>query len=262
MNGPAWSVIVPTYNRPQQLARCLNALTRLDPPAGGFEVIVVNDGGADFDDSLRRAIETDAATPVRLISQRNAGPGVARNAGAAVAHGTWLAFTDDDCEPQPNWLRAFEHALSAQPAALAGGTIRNSIRNNVFSETSQVLVGFISEWFDGTRRERMFTSNNIALARSEFIECGGFDPNFGIPAAEDREFCDRWFAQGRPSVSVADALVNHAHHLSLASFLKQHFSYGRAGIHFRRKRQAGRRPVPIDTISTWRRCFTPPAASR
>jgi glycosyltransferase involved in cell wall biosynthesis len=237
-----WSVIVPTFNRPPQLAHCLAALARLHPPGGGFEVIVVNDGGIDVND----VVSASSVTDVRLLTQVNAGPGAARNHGARAAVGRWLAFTDDDCEPDPSWLCSFERALVANPNALAGGTVMNRLVDNLYAETSQQLAGFTERWFDGVINERFFTSNNIALARAAHLEAGGFDVRFGLVPGEDREFCDRWFAQGRPSVTVPDALVRHAHELTLRSFLRQHFGYGRGAVMFRRVRSGNGRAVRID----------------
>lgn len=238
----AWSVIVPTYNRPQQLARCLAALAELHPPGGGFEVIIVNDGGAN----VHPIVAESRVTNIRLLSQANAGPGAARNHGARAALGSWLAFTDDDCEPDRNWLRVLEQALLASPGALVGGTVVNSLVDNVYAETSQQLAGFVERWFDGAARERFFTSNNIAAARSAFLESGGFDESFGTLAGEDREFCDRWFAQGRLTISTPDARVRHSHMLTLRSFLRQHFGYGCGAGAFRRVRRSEGRALRID----------------
>jgi GT2 family glycosyltransferase len=240
----AWSVIVPTYNRPEQLARCLDALAQLQPPDGGYEIIVVNDGGVAVDDVVNA--RRSRAIDLRVICQMNSGPAVARNLGARAAAGRWLAFTDDDCIPQPAWLRAFERALRLSPDALAGGTVINSLASNIYSETSQRLAGFVTRWFDGTRNERFFTSNNVALARANFLAIGGFNVGFGTWPGEDREFCDRWHAQGRASVLVADAVVQHAHALSLGSFMRQHFGYGRGALRFRRVRGAAGRAVRVD----------------
>jgi glycosyltransferase involved in cell wall biosynthesis len=237
LSGPAWSVIVPTRNRPQRLALCLAALARLSPPPGGYEIIIVNDGGISPGGA--------AGETVRFIEQRHAGPAAARNHGAHAARGRWLAFTDDDCEPAPDWLLAFDRSLSLQPEALAGGTVANVV-DSVFSEASQRLAGFVAAWFDGAGRERFFTSNNIASARATFLEAGGFDTGFGTAAGEDREFCDRWSAQGRPSILVADAYVRHAHALSLRGFVRQHFAYGRAAAIFRARRSDAGRPVRIE----------------
>ena len=245
MTTPAWSVIVPTYNRPQQLALCMDALLRVEPPAGGFEVIIINDGGDQEVDEVRRAAK-GTATTVRYAAQLHAGPSGARNTGARMAVGTWLAFTDDDCEPSSGWLQAFERAIVAHPDALLGGVVRNAVSDSMFSEASQLLAGFVAGWFDGAARERFFTSNNIAVARAAFLDAGGFDAAFRASAGEDREFCDRWSAQGRESMQVSDAIVNHRHALSLRSFLRQHHGYGRAAQRFRHGRRASGRPIRID----------------
>ena len=245
MTTPAWSVIVPTYNRPHQLALCIDALSRVKPPAGGFEVIIINDGGNQGADEVRRASPGTAAT-VRYSAQLNAGPAAARNTGARMAVGSWLAFTDDDCEPASGWLQAFERALAAHPDALAGGVVRNAVSESMFSEASQLLAGFVADWFDGASRERFFTSNNIAVGRAAFLDAGGFNTAFGTSAGEDREFCDRWTAQGRESMQVADAIVDHLHALSLRSFLRQHHGYGRSAQQFRHGRRVAGRPIRID----------------
>ncbi len=237
-----WSVVVPTYNRPPQLARCIAALTDLHAPDGGFEIIIVNDGGVDVHD----VVAASRAPNIRLLSQTNAGPGAARNHGARAAAGAWLAFTDDDCEPEANWLRALEQSLLASPGALVGGTVVNSLVDNVYSETSQQLAGFVERWFDGSGKERFFTSNNIAVARGAYLEAGGFDEGFGTLPGEDREFCDRWSAQGRLSISAPDARVQHSHMLTFREFLRQHFAYGCGARAFRRVRKSEGRAVRID----------------
>lgn len=244
MNACAWSVIVPTYNRPEQLARCLRAIAAMDLPRGGVEVVVVNDGGTDPRGRGSQLVGIDSLN-VRFISHDHAGPGETRNSGARSAVGRWLAFTDDDCLPEAGWLVALERTLERCPDALIGGVTVNVLSRNIFSEASQVLAGFVSSWFDGNGRERFFTSNNMALSRLAFLEVGGFDRAFS-GTGEDREFCDRWFAQGRISVQAADAVVQHAHTLSLLSFVRQHFAYGRGALAFRRVRSAGGRPVRVD----------------
>jgi glycosyltransferase involved in cell wall biosynthesis len=241
VTAPGWSVVVPTHNRPQSLAFCIAALLRLEPPADGFEIVVVNDGGVAPPPAVRSLAE-NVGVAIQFLTQPNTGPAGARNRGARAANGRWLAFTDDDCEPEPEWIRALERALAAQPGALAGGRVVNTLDTNVLSETSQKLANFVALWFDGSGGERFFTSNNLAVARGAFLEFGGFESSFTITAAEDREFCDRWSAESRPSIAVADAVVRHSHALSVAGFLRQHYVYGRGARHFRRLRgRAGRR---------------------
>jgi glycosyltransferase involved in cell wall biosynthesis len=242
----AWSIVVPTFDRPARLAECLEALRALHPPRGGFEIVVVNDGGVEPTAELRRSCAAGNATATTFLSQPNGGPAVARNHGAECAHGTWLAFTDDDCAPDPDWLIALEDTLAGAPDALVGGPVVNALDSNLFSEASQRLAEYVKAYFDGSGSERFFTSNNIALARRAFFDVGGFEATFGRGTGEDREFCDRWHARGRPSILQPRAVVRHAHQLTLTSFLRQHRAYGRGARSFREVRRRAGRPVRID----------------
>jgi len=242
---PAWSVIVPTYNRPERLAACVRALAAMRPPPGGFEIVIVNDGGIAPEPDIEAAAASGGALAVQLVTREHGGPAGARNAGAARARGQTLAFTDDDCEPATDWLLHLDAAHAAAADALIGGAVVNGLPENRFSEASQQLVQFVMDWFDGVARERFFTSNNLCIRRAAFHEIGGFDTSFP-PAAEDREFCDRWHAAGRTSVREPRALVVHYHELGFTSFLRQHFTYGVGARSFRRTRARSRRHVRID----------------
>ena len=220
------------------------ALRRLERPGGTLEIILVNDGGRTPGAELTSAGADDSSLEVRVIAQRNAGPASARNAGAAAARGECLAFTDDDCLPDPHWLVALDAALRRQPNALAGGRVTNAIADDVYADASQRLAASTARWFAGGAEGRFFTSNNLALSRDAFLDVGGFDARFRF-AGEDREFTDRWSAEGRPSMLVEDAVVRHAHHLGARSFVRLHFSYGRGAVGFRRVRAAAGRPVRI-----------------
>ena len=244
--GPRFSVIVPTYDRPAQLAACVASLRALERPGGTLEILIVNDGGPAPAAAVVANDSRDAGCEIRVIEQRNAGPASARNRGAADARGEYLAFTDDDCLPDPRWLTAFDAVLRARPDALLGGRTLNAVRDSVYADASQRLADFVSSYFDGGATGRFFTSNNIAVAREAFLAVGGFDTTFPFSAGEDRELCDRWSAQGRPSVSVPDAVVRHAHDLSARGFLRQHFTYGRGAVAFRRVRAETGRPVRVD----------------
>jgi GT2 family glycosyltransferase len=244
--GPRFSVIVPTYERPAQLAACVAALRAIERPGGAVEIVIVNDGGTTPDATVVSTDPRDAGCDVRVIEQPNAGPASARNRGAAAARGEYLAFTDDDCLPDARWLTAFDAAFRANPDALLGGRTVNAAGESAYADASQRLADFVSAYFDGGASGRFFTSNNIAVAREHFLAIGGFDTTFPFSAGEDRELCDRWSAQGRPSVSVPDAVVRHAHELSARGFLRQHFTYGRGAVAFRRVREETGRPVRVD----------------
>src|SRR5262245_39012600 len=99
---PLFSVIIPTYSRPAQLGGCLEALAATQLAGNSFEVIVVDDGSP----SPPRAVvdRFGERLMVRLLTSAHVGPAAARNLGAEQAAGQFLAFTDDDCRPAPDWL--------------------------------------------------------------------------------------------------------------------------------------------------------------
>ncbi|MDX1532367.1 MAG: glycosyltransferase [Rhodothermales bacterium] len=234
---PTFSIVVPTYNRPAPLTACLQALAALEYPRDGYEVLVVDDGSTEpLGDVVRPFEEAMALT---LLRQPNAGPAEARNTGANHARGRYLAFTDDDCAPHPGWLRGFERQLLLTPGALLGGRVDNALVGNAFSEASQILLRYVYAYTERTRTDRFRTSNNLALSAEGFRHIGGFDAAFGLAAGEDRDFCNRWLRAGREMRSVPDAVVSHAHALTLHSFARQHFQYGR-GAYYYHQFKAGR----------------------
>ncbi len=245
-----FSVIVPTRNRPEALGHCLEALAAQRWEAGAWEVIVVDDEGeADLEDVVGRY---RGGMAVRLMRVEHGGPGKARNAGAQAARGRWLAFTDDDCLPDPDWLAAFAEELAEYPGLMAGGTTVNGLAENSQAEASQLIANAAYRYFNADRRKaRFFASNNMACELETFLRAGGFDERFRI-ASEDRELTDRWGWLGHRAHWVEGARVRHCHNLTLRGFAKQHFNYGRGAAHYHRLRaQRGGGGVFSDLSFRW-----------
>jgi GT2 family glycosyltransferase len=238
--SPFCSIVVATHRRPQQLLACLEALSRLDYPHDRFEVIVVDDGGgAPLEHSLaplRNRLE------LTLIVQRRAGAAAARNRGVAQSRGELLAFTDDDCVPDPGWLAALASRHIRDPDRALGGRTVNGLAVNPYSVISDLVVAV---GYDQNNRSpdaaRFFASNNLAVPAEGFGAVGGFDPRF--MTSEDRDLCDRWLVEGWKMSSVPEAVVSHAHPLTFRSFCRQHFGYGRGLFLFHQAhaRRDGRR---------------------
>lgn len=244
-----FSIIIPTYARPERLATCLQSLAHLDYPRARFEVIVVDDGSsmpiepvvASFRDQLELA----------LITQLNSGPAKARNTGAARARGKFLVFTDDDCAPAPDWLKTLAARFATAPDCLIGGRTLNALPNNLYSTASQVLIDYLYMYYNADpNRSSFFASNNLALSVDRFHALGGFDTTFPLAAAEDREFCDRWLHHGYEMSYAPEVRVYHAHKLTLPTFWRQHFNYGRGAFCFhtaRSRREDGR--IKVEPLS-------------
>jgi len=237
-----FSIVIPTYDRPDSLERVLGALTVLEYPPDRFEVVVVDDGGEIPLES--RVKEYRGPLNLLLLRQPNAGPGAARNHGAGHAKGEYLAFTDDDCLPDPGWLRAMEAALRSSECAICGGKTRNKIEWNPYSEATQLLVDYLKEHYNPTKTVgAFFPTNNLSVSRKAFEALGGFDGSLRF--GEDRDLCYRWAARGHGFVYAPDAVVYHAHRLTLPSFLRLHFLYGGGTYRFRdgcRKKGLSRPP--------------------
>jgi GT2 family glycosyltransferase len=228
VSAPRWSVVVPAYDRPARLSECLAALAALEEPAGGFEVVVVDDGSPTPLEPVTRPY----AARVRLERQANAGPAAARNAGAALARGEHLAFTDDDCRPASGWLRALDAAREREGEAMLGGRTVNALPGDLRAEASQQLVDHLYAWSASTGRLPFFPSNNLAVSAAGFAGLGGFDARFPRAAGEDRDLGARWVAGGGRLVTVPDAVVGHAHAMTLRAFWRQHAEYGRGAAVF------------------------------
>lgn len=230
--GPAVSIIVPTYARPRQLAACLDGIASLGSPAESFEVIVVDDGGPEPLDSLVAAYAE--RLDLRLIRQSRGGPGAARNAGASIARGEFLAFIDDDCRPAAGWLEALLHELRRDERRLLGGPVENALTDNPYASASQYIARFVYHHGETAgAKEPFFTANNMAVAAAWFHALGGFSTAIPSATAEDKEFCDRWIATGLALAPVPTMVVHHAHDLTGIGFLRQHFRYGRGILTFR-----------------------------
>lgn len=231
----AATVILPTYNRPAQLVTALRALARQQSVPGGFEVLVVDDGGDPPLDE--RTLRGESGMDCRVLRTANGGPAAARNHAAGFARGRILAFIDDDCEADPSWLRGLilRHAAGDTPRIVGGMTV-NRLASNPFAATSQNLITLGYAHYNRVPdRACFFTSNNLSIPLAEFRRMGGFDECFRT--AEDRDLCQRWVHSGRTMTYAPECLILHSHAMGLAGFWRQHLAYGRGAYRFHAKRR-------------------------
>ncbi|TFH41115.1 MAG: glycosyltransferase [Lysobacterales bacterium] len=221
------SVVIPTFERPGPLSACLTALAVGFPPDA--ETIVVADGGtqdlsavvAPFVEPLR----------LRLFKTANCGPAAARNRGIEHARGETIAFTDDDCRPQPGWLITLTSGVVTNPPLAVGGSTLNGLPGNAYADAAQLVLNLLSRHDrDLVHRERLLPSNNLAFPRGALRQLGGFNERFRT--AEDRELCRRWAAAGYALGRVPAAVAEHDSELDFTGFVRKFFAYGRGASKF------------------------------
>lgn len=188
---------------------------------------MVNDGGMD----VTGAVEAIGAEyPILVLNQTNAGPASARNRGVGSSKGRLVAFIDDDCVAEPDWIERMMELTG--PGELVGGKVSNLLTGNVYSETCQTLIDYLYGRFENTS-DMFFTSNNMCMHAADYEKAGGFDTGFRTSAGEDREFCVRAANAGIRLRWVPAIRIGHTHELGFRSFLRLHLKYGRAAATYR-----------------------------
>ena len=222
---PFLTVVIPTRNRPRQIRQCLDSLAEQSYPRDRWEAIVVVDGE---DCPVLDSAEWPGAMQLRSIRQRHSGCGIARNAGASLAGGEFLIFTDDDCLFPADWLSRYAKCIRRHPACLVAGRSVNGLVENPYSQTTQDIIDYLlalgnPAWHDAA----LAIGNNFGVPAKAFRELAGFSVRYFRSTAEDREFSARWRASGRRIIFAPEVMVEHVHHLTWCSFLEQHYRYGR-----------------------------------
>ena len=193
---PGVSVVIPTCNRNETLARCLEALEegRQCLPAAEYEVIVTDDSSH----GSAMAMIRDRFPWATWIQGPRRGPAANRNNGAERARAAWLVFTDDDCVPDSGWLRCYLTAIASEQASVYEG------RTYTEPNTKGPFWGAPTNESGG-----LLWSCNMAIRRDVFRSIGGFDALFPYPHMEDVDFRERIKAAGHPFVFVREAGVFH-----------------------------------------------------
>jgi cellulose synthase/poly-beta-1,6-N-acetylglucosamine synthase-like glycosyltransferase len=227
-------VVIATRDRPERLAACLESLAAQDYPRERFEVIVVEDGG---DSGLHQmAARYRDRLQLRTLERPFAGRSAARNHGAARAGGELVAFTDDDTQPAPGWLRALATRHASVPGDALGGRTVSMSATNPYARVGGLILDLAYAHQNSRlpRAARFFAANNLALPADRFRKLGGFNPQLGV--SEDRELCDRWVEHGFGMTFVPEAVIRHATPTSLLDFCRKHFGYGRGAFAYQRAR--------------------------
>lgn len=218
---PLFSVIVCTRNGRGRIGACLRSVGALR--GADYETIVVDDGSDDGTADFVRY----GFPEVTLLSLDAAGLSAARNAGAAAAKGDILAFTDDDCEPDGEWLaRLARIHQDGRFAAVGGPNLPPPARNRAEAVVRAAPGAPSHVMLDDVEAEHL-PGCNLSVTRAAFDAVGGFDPRFRT-AGDDVDFCWRLRDAGHRLGFAPGAFVWHWRRPSLRAFLRQQAGYGHA----------------------------------
>ena len=199
--GPEVTVVVPTHDRAERLTRLVGALEDQHMAPGAFEVIVVDDGSGDATRATLEALVARATVDVKAVHIARSGPAAARNVGWRAARAPVVAFTDDDCVPDPDWLRTGLAALGGRPRVVVGRTAPPP------DQAPLATLPFARAMDVGD--PRFFETCNVFYRRRDLIAAGGFDERFRRPSGEDTHLGLRVAELGVEAVFADDAVVYH-----------------------------------------------------
>ena len=228
MRNPHYSIVVPVFNRPQEVDELLSSLLGQTLP--DFEVIVVEDGSTvpcdHVVDRYRDALD------IHYVFKPNSGPGPSRNVGFSVAKGEYLVVFDSDCLVPPRYFEALQESIGSNHWDAWGGPDRahedfTAIQRAMgYTMSSFLTTGGIR---GGTKRIGWFQprSFNMGMTRHVFDVTGGFKLN---RYAEDIELSVRIRNAGFKIGLVPDAFVYHKRRTNFMDFFKQVYNFGKGRV--------------------------------
>ena len=233
MDNPSISLIIPVFNRPNEVEELLESLTR--QTARGFEVVIVEDGSTIASDEVADRYRDRLA--IRYIRIPNGGPGNARNVGARESKGEYLIVLDSDCVLPPGYIQAVRDGIARTGADAFGGPDKAS---DDFTDVQKAINYAMTSFFTtggirgGKKKMDKFypRSFNMGIRAEVFRALGGFSRmRFG----EDIDFSIRLFKGGYKVCLFPSAWVYHKRRTDWRKFYRQVYNFGIARINLYKK---------------------------
>ena len=213
---PDISVVIPTYNRGDQLRPLLEALLTQDARGVAYEIVVVDNNSRDNTRAVVEEVRArDAHGRIQYLFEPRQGVSYARNTGITHSRARIVAFLDDDGIPAPDWLYSMKQALDRYPKAdCIGGRVRPIWTKPRPSWLDASHAGPVAlqdrpepQWVNRANASACLITANLACRREIFDEVGVFSPDY--PRNQDRELEMRWWRAGKQGLYLPamDVLV-------------------------------------------------------
>lgn len=214
------SVVICTRNRAQELTPCLKAVTtalaNTDEPT---ELIVVDNGSSDETGVILKEFAA-MHKGMRSIHEPCKGLSHARNTGMRAAAGTWIAFTDDDCRPAPDYYQQLLKMITENPVpALIGGRVELADPTDqpycILTRNVPDIWQRESAPADGRNLATALIGANMVMHRDLVRQIGEFDVRYGaggiFGGGEEIDYVYRTYLAGLPVIYNPDLVIYHAH---------------------------------------------------
>ena len=230
---PIISIITPTYNRADELVHLYESLKKQTVDLKLFEFIISDDGSTDITQSMVEEWQFNSPFKINFISQKNQGPGAARNHGLDNAKGELILFIDSDCEAHPDWIQTiYEEYLNDSFDACGGPDGSKDDFTILQKAIDFAMTSFITTGGMRGHSEKMMAkffprTHNMGLKRSVYEKVGGFGD---LRHGQDIELSNRIRKSGARIKFLINAVVYHRRRTSIKQFFKQVFNWGVARI--------------------------------
>jgi GT2 family glycosyltransferase len=229
----AFSIVIPSHNRKEQLSRALGHVASLNYPAEFLEVVVMLDGCTDGSAQMLQELALTFPFKLSWVEQKQGGPSSARNAGVLKAANEYILFLDDDVMCTPSLVQEHYQSHLTHPDTVVVGTMSKpeDSRGPVWVRWEEALLERqYKEIIRGKYKftARQFYTGNCSLKREWIIKAGMFDETF--KRYEDVELAYR-LAQLKLSFEFNPAAIGyHYPKRSFKSWVNMHYLYGRYAV--------------------------------
>lgn len=206
------SIIIPTRNRKELLAGCLESLFNQSYPAELYEIIVISDGSTDSTAEYLKSLKARPNLKIVYCFPK-CGPGASRNIGLKKAKGEIIGFTDDDCILNKDWIK--NASIYFKDNSVTG------VEGRVFAVTKDFRIGYD---FVNNARGGEFKTCNIFYRKTDLDKAGEFDEGFKT-FREDSELAFRFLEKGKKIIFAPDCLAKHISSLKNPAVLARRYYY-------------------------------------